>query len=321
MSIGREANKWTPKLIIVFQLTIWTVVGLIFLRKGANSLCDIKDTIRNDTADTQETIVRWNEKQSIQESSIIKNRHRIAEYEVTTWRKDVVALDSSKKTAGNGKWLSRKPYISYRLDNIGRRIPEKSSTNRKLTTNDDVQDTRGIRAIPGRTITASNRNKDEKIDHKESAVVVTFDQSSYNVKKVLIDNDASSSSFQLENSSSVNVVTSDDRDLFEIDEYDTRYKATRIDRIEKKLRRTPVNRVGAAAAITMLAIGVVMLLLGPLIIILRAFGDRRRSRQIFLKSRCHADRPPTYEEAVLMDQAPRYSTLQLDTIPESSFFL
>lgn len=47
-----ETNKWTPKLIIVFQLTIWSIVGIILLQKGAISLRE-KMKLQNDTADVQ----------------------------------------------------------------------------------------------------------------------------------------------------------------------------------------------------------------------------------------------------------------------------
>lgn len=75
----------------------------------------------------------------------------------------------------------------------------------------------------------------------------------------------------------------------------------------------------AAAAVAMLVIGVVMLVLGPAIVILRALEGRRRARRV-TKSRTRKDLPPSYEQATLMDEAPRYSTLHLNLAasPDSS---
>ncbi|XP_078033504.1 uncharacterized protein LOC144468142 [Augochlora pura] len=287
MSLIAQTNKWTPKLIIMFQLTVWTVVGIILLRKGVKSLRDIQDTLRNDTADTQERIARRNEKDLIQESSITENRHRIVE--IAARQSDIpVDRNSSEAFKQNGIWSSRKSYASYQANNIA--IKKRITIDRK-------QDPRGIRAIQSLTVRASNEDKEEQAKNKTESVihdVTTFDTTN------LYDRNENAL-FQLKHSGSTNFS-----------------RLTNIDNIDHKLQRAPVNRIGVAVAITMLAIGVVMLLLGPLIVILRAYSDRRRSTQIFLKSRCHTDRPPTYEEVVLMDQAPRYSTLQLDTILESS---
>lgn len=69
----------------------------------------------------------------------------------------------------------------------------------------------------------------------------------------------------------------------------------------------------AAAAVAMVAVGAVMLVLGPAVIILRALDERRQERR-FLKLSGQDDLPPSYEQATLMDEAPRYSTLSLNTI-------
>lgn len=89
---------------------------------------------------------------------------------------------------------------------------------------------------------------------------------------------------------------------------------------------TAASGAAAAAAVAMLVIGVVMLVLGPAIVILRALEGRRRARRA-TKSRTRKDLPPSYEQATLMDQAPRYSTLHLNAsfdcslMPNSSFAL
>lgn len=81
---------------------------------------------------------------------------------------------------------------------------------------------------------------------------------------------------------------------------------------EKKIR-TRLNTGGAAAAIAMVAVGAAMLVVGPIVIVLRAIDKRRQERR-YLKSTTWDDQPPTYEQATLMNEAPRYSTLNLNTV-------
>jgi len=81
---------------------------------------------------------------------------------------------------------------------------------------------------------------------------------------------------------------------------------------------------GATVAVALVAIGVIMLLVGPVVIILRILDERRQARKpIASPAIAREDLPPTYEQAVLMDEAPRYSTLDLNydrTPPPSPTF-
>ncbi|XP_063980316.1 uncharacterized protein LOC135164132 [Diachasmimorpha longicaudata] len=81
----------------------------------------------------------------------------------------------------------------------------------------------------------------------------------------------------------------------------------------RRLRLSHLSGGGAAAAVAMVAVGAVMLVLGPAVIVLRALDERRQERR-FLKLSGRNDLPPTYEQATLMDEAPRYSSLSLNTI-------
>lgn len=81
----------------------------------------------------------------------------------------------------------------------------------------------------------------------------------------------------------------------------------------RRLRLSHLSGGGAAAAVAMVAVGAVMLVLGPAVIVLRALDERRQERR-FRKLSGRDDLPPTYEQATLMDEAPRYSSLSLNTI-------
>lgn len=83
----------------------------------------------------------------------------------------------------------------------------------------------------------------------------------------------------------------------------------------KKIRNR-ANAGGAAAAIAMVAVGAAMLVVGPMVIVLRALDKRRQERR-YLKSSRWDDQPPTYEQATLMNEVPRYSTLNLNTVHNS----
>lgn len=184
---------------------------------------------------------------------------------------------------------------------------------RKRTTIGRKQDTRDARAIQTETIRGVNKNDEEEIDQKDNNV--NFDEHSYGAGKTL-----RFKLFKLKDSTDpMDIVPLNEDHFFEREDTNGVPSNKTIDNngSDLVLQRSRVNRIGTAVAIVMLAIGVVMLVLGPLIVILRAIGDRRRTREM-LKSRCDNDQPPTYEEAVLMDPAPRYSTLELDRILEPS---
>lgn len=172
------------------------------------------------------------------------------------------------------------------------------------------------------TVYASNENEMESTSRKENVPFhLNTNVRSYNRRTNTLHHSIPTISFPLKISTSTASVPLNDKKFDNNEDNDMSDKGTENNKNEKKSRRSPMNRIGAAIAILMLAIGIVMLLLGPLIVIVRAFSNRRRTREMLLKSREHNDRPPSYEEATLMDQAPRYSTLQLDTILDSSFSL
>ncbi|XP_076678465.1 uncharacterized protein LOC143374314 [Andrena cerasifolii] len=297
MPSSTKANKWSAKLIIVFQLTIWSTVGIILFQRGAISLYG-KAEARNDTADGQEWFARRDQgNESVEESTIKETLHRRVKQEIATRRGDI-APDKLEGATQNGQWAHSRMYSSHRTVNIGPITVERK------------QDTRDIRAIQAQaTVGAADKHGKEKLNHNQN-VILSFPSHENPLdskETVAIVNETSSVLFQLKNSSSTTNLCPSSPD-----------KTIEHVKAENKSQSSPVNRIGAAIAIVMLAIGVVMLLLGPLIVILRAFGDRRRTRQM-LKSRYRNDQPPTYEEATaIMDEAPRYSTLQLDMILDAS---
>lgn len=237
--------------------------------------------------------------ESIQESTIKETIHRSAKQEIAT-RRGNIAPDKLEDATQNGQWAHTRMYSSQQTVNIGPITVERK------------QDTRDIRAIQVQaTVGAADKHVKEKLNHNQN-VILSFPphENPLDPKEtaVAIDDETVSVLFQLKNSSSTTNLCPSSPD-----------KAIEHVKTDNKSQSSSVNRIGAAIAIVMLAIGVVMLLLGPLIVILRAFGDRRRTRQMLLKSRCRNDQPPTYEEVTaIMDEAPRYSTLQLNTFLESS---
>ncbi|CAK9807332.1 hypothetical protein ANTQUA_LOCUS5159 [Anthophora quadrimaculata] len=307
MPLSIQVNKWAPKLTIIFQLTIWSIVGIILLQKGVISLCE-KTKARNDTVAIQEkAVVRWNEEESN------GNRSQVVKFQIGTPLKNNTP-DRTDDVTSNEQW-PRKLYIFHRTSNAGREIFKAiSMIDKKRTMIHQNHDARDVRSI--QTPTIYTNKKDEN-----AIVTLTSNENHYDQQNTTMENNTTSVSFKLKNSGSVNIVTLDKRNFFKHEIDETLHEGAENNKSEtKSRRRSPVNRIGAAIALIMLAIGVVMLLLGPLIVIIRAFSNRRRTREM-LKTRCYNDQPPTYEEATLMDQAPRYSTLQLDTILDSSFSL
>lgn len=82
---------------------------------------------------------------------------------------------------------------------------------------------------------------------------------------------------------------------------------------KSNMRASRANEDGATTAVALVSIGAIMLLVGPIVIILRVLDERRQARKLIaLPTSAREDLPPTYEQAVLMDEAPRYSTLTLN---------
>ena len=243
-----------------------------------------------------------------QKSNITGNHFKIIKFQIGARREDT-AIDHTGDTTSNGQ-LPRELYTSsYGTNNIGA-ISKPTSMIKKRTTIHRKHDAKGVRSIQTSTVYSGNRNEVEQVNHKMNVIIPpTSNENPYETENTIINNSVIN---QIDFDQTTNLIRLTERNFFEHEHNENIEK----DKDETKSRRRPVNRVGTAIAITMLAIGVVMLLIGPLIVIIRTFNNRRRTREM-LKSRCYNDRPPTYEEATLMDETPRYSTLQLDTTSDS----
>ncbi|PBC25964.1 hypothetical protein APICC_07186 [Apis cerana cerana] len=302
MSLNIRMNKWAPKLTIIFQLTIWSIIGIILLQKGVISLCE-KTKVQNDTISKQEKLTRWNEGELFKKSNITENRFKIIKFQIDTQRENIT-IDKSKNITSN--------------KHIGNGIFKTISTIKKRTTIRHEHDTRDLHSIQSSTIYSNNKNEVEKIKHKANIIIpLISNENPYETENSKMNDSMSSVSFEFKDFGTTNLIRLNEKNFFEHENNEMSHKNIGNNKSEVKSRRSHVNRIGTAIAILMLAIGIVMLLLGPLIVIIRTFSHRRRTREM-LKLKCYNDQPPTYEEATLMDQAPRYSTLQLDTILDSS---
>ncbi|XP_012172081.1 uncharacterized protein LOC105666521 isoform X1 [Bombus terrestris] len=296
------------------KLTIWSIIGFIFLQKGVISLCE-KTKARNDTINMQEKFSRWNKGELFRESNVTENRFKIIKFQIGTQREDI-AVDHSGDTVSDEQW-PRELFASDKTDSIGSGISRTISTIKRRTTIHRKQDAKDVYSTQTSTIYSNNRNEVEKVNHKVNVILpLTSNKNPYETEDTVINNSTPSATFESKDFGTTNLIKLTERNFFEHEHNKISDESIGKNKNETKSRRRPVNRVGTAIAITMLVIGVVMLLIGPLIVIIRTFNNRRRNRQM-LKSRCYNDQPPTYEEATLMDETPRYSTLQLDATIDS----
>lgn len=252
---------------------------------------------------SQEKLTRWNEGELFKKSNITENRFKIIKFQIDTQRENIT-IDKSKNITSN--------------KHIGNGIFKTISTIKKRTTIRHEHDTRDLHSIQSSTIYSNNKNEVEKIKHKANIIIpLISNENPYETENSKMNDSMSSVSFEFKDFGTTNLIRLNEKNFFEHENNEMSHKNIENNKSEVKSRRSHVNRIGTAIAILMLAIGIVMLLLGPLIVIIRTFSHRRRTREM-LKLKCYNDQPPTYEEATLMDQAPRYSTLQLDTILDSS---
>lgn len=273
MSVALGANRWASRVVVVLQLAAWSAVGIVLLQKGVSSLQKSSAESRNATKANQ--------------------TETVANLIMTKIPEDL-SHDFQDFDISEGQ--------------IPPRIPEFPEIRKHPRAEDDeeVKDQNQTVSktvppvIPISSLTANHLSSDQKTQ-------------SNNDKKPSQDRPDRSDREEVTQNS-----PNDDEHVTEITTPNYSSKTTeKYDKVfeaRKKIRLSNLSGGGAAAAaVAMVAVGAVMLVLGPVVIILRALDERRQERR-FLKLSGQDDLPPSYEQATLMDEAPRYSTLSLNTI-------
>ncbi|XP_066587289.1 uncharacterized protein [Prorops nasuta] len=285
MSLTLGANKWASRVVIILQLAAWSSVGIVLLQKGVTSLQKMPEAANG----TRIQILALNDPKDrsneANELAVVPLSRNYATWKSTgTEDQDVSGADYSRGARTTERLSPSSPLSNGQRSHGTQEYSSKAEG-------------KGFLENLAAKLTAQSlfeeRNKGMEQLNKE-----TFDISARRYNELHTDNKVNESL---------------DRFLANVNET---VKTMGSVETRKRLRLSRLSGGGAAAAVAMVAVGAVMLVLGPAVIILRALDERRQERR-FLKLSGQDDLPPTYEQATLMDEAPRYSSLSLDTIQAS----
>lgn len=294
MSLASGANKWASKAVIVLQLAAWSAVGVVLLQKGIVSLQKLPKA---------SNITQVNTTNRVLESDLSAVRHRHSVNEAIDL--SVVPLNEllPKKYGGQGlrdEGVVSKNDLEQKSNESRHDDGKKEATMKELMgINDDDEKAKKM-------TTELKNERPEGTKTKELADVTSSTVRTNQEDKV-------------QNGSRTNSLVKPDANVEEKVESSTPIDVTkRRNRIWEARKKWKMSHVvggggGTAAAIAMVTVGAIMLILGPAVVILRALDEKRQERR-FIKLSAQDDLPPTYEQATLMDEAPRYSTLSLNTI-------
>ncbi|XP_057330180.1 uncharacterized protein LOC130670734 [Microplitis mediator] len=316
MTMTSGTNKWASRAVVILQLAAWSAVGIVLLQKGVSSLQKGSE-MRNITQTTSINTAGYNSiDKDLSVISIVENSKPYLSSEVLP-----------KSSSGSSKIFDAK-LMAHKLEKINEK-------NSPIEFDEDKDGPRVLESL--------DSSKDKLTDLKKPGVKKTS-KTNFSEFEPQGDADKFKSSTDIKDSSVKLILpmmnSSSERQSEIIPVYEDTFKRSRnfsslSEDSEKKetnktvvqtstakpsmwetrrrLRLSHLSGGGAAAAVAMVAVGAVMLVLGPAVIVLRALDERRQERR-FLKLSARDDLPPTYEQATLMDEAPRYSSLSLNTI-------
>ncbi|XP_018341411.1 PREDICTED: uncharacterized protein LOC108747975 isoform X2 [Trachymyrmex septentrionalis] len=313
MSLTSRTNRWASRIIIILQLVTWNAVGIILLHRGASTLhrriLETNNVVEVDPSTGLESVVsstRHEYDLSTQQQPIIKNVEIIQidpSLDDDTNLSGLTAIRNERLKDASEIFSKKQPSTLFLADPLA--VPTKN----KDAMNKISRIARDREHILGNGISSNI--------HAEEDVISTSDYSESKTAGSVLSKEEDLDLVENATRATVHETSSTlgkkaDQDQFTI----------RTDKSKVKFSR--VNENIATTAVALVSIGAIMLLVGPIVIIMRILDERRQARKLMaLPSRSQEDLPPTYEQAVLMDEAPRYSTLALNydrTPPPSPTF-
>ncbi|XP_034940533.1 uncharacterized protein [Chelonus insularis] len=327
MAMTSGTNKWASRAVVILQLAAWSAVGIVLLQKGVSSLqkeseprnisqiIPISSPSFHPSEDKDLSVIPIiSEHTKVKENPNPQNSILSEKLQGGGINRDVLA-DKSKVNAPGTLEFNEEidgPKVLESVDPLAKEELEKQKeileeiNNLKKTVKqkkvDDTYKKDTDELIP------SNKSKGfssiKLVDNKNLLNSSAADQENQRVSEKTDDVSLKSTHvniFQTEDHLENKTVPASSTSKPSV--WETR----------RRLRLSHLSGGGAAAAVAMVAVGAVMLVLGPAVIVLRALDERRQERR-FQKLAARDDLPPTYEQATLMDEAPRYSSLSLNTI-------
>ncbi|XP_012535889.1 uncharacterized protein LOC105836417 [Monomorium pharaonis] len=323
MSLTSRTNRWASRVIIILQLVTWNAVGVILLHRGVSTLrrriletSDVAEVNPPTGLDSVVSSTRSDENEylSTQQGSIDRNVEIIIR----------IDPDESPLRNGNKNNSGSSAIRSERLKDTFEIVSAEQRPTLFLADALGVPTT--ARGTPSSRLKNHLTEIDRRVDDRPEDKDVTSKISRIaRDREHVLDNGGI---IQEDDTSSILDRSTEEGEDFDFAENVTRATVRETSpvlgeevdrhrpvaaRTGKGVRLSRVNHDGATMAVGLVVIGAIMLLIGPVVIILRILDERRRARKsIASPARMREDLPPTYEQAVLMDEAPRYSTLDLN---------
>ncbi|XP_071566821.1 uncharacterized protein [Temnothorax nylanderi] len=344
MSLTSRTNRWASRVIIILQLATWNAVGIVLLHRGVSTLRRrILETSYVVEADLPTGL----------ESVVSSTRRDGSEYDLSTERQ---SIDKNVEIIIQIDPDGSSPRSDRNLFGLGAMRNERLKDAFEIASEEQrstlfLADPLGVPTTVLGTPSSRLRNHltetDRRIDDRPENNVVTSRISRVaRDREHILGKEISRSVQEEEDTASIldrsgSILTKGKEEEEEKEEdFAEEGNATRATVRETTQRTSPdqfalwtgktgksnvrfsrVNEDSATTAVALVAIGAIMLLVGPVVVILRILDERRQARKLIaLPASAREDLPPTYEQAVLMDEAPRYSTLSLnyDRTPPSS---
>ncbi|XP_012226123.1 uncharacterized protein [Linepithema humile] len=338
MSLTSRTNRWASRAVVILQLIIWNAIGIFLLQRGVSSLrrkmletnniIEINPSIGLGVESTVSSM-RYIENDydlaiSVQQQLVDKNAKMIIEInsESPLDNQNRPGLNVIRSTLGDAFEIvteEERSTLSF-LDSlevpmINQGTPSSPMKNQLMNINQ--RDLEG--KSTGNRISRIARDKERTLANRISEVekAVTHSESESISQEEETDATGKDSDF-VENTSRPTMHKLSTQ-ISSVREKTGDYGVDNLRRNENRIKFSRISNGSAATAVAMVVIGVIMLLLGPAMIILRVFDERRRARQMtMLSATAREDLPPSYEQAVFMSEAPRYSTLALNDDRSSS---
>ncbi|XP_071635944.1 uncharacterized protein [Temnothorax longispinosus] len=342
MSLTSRTNRWASRVIIILQLATWNAVGIVLLHRGVS-------TLRRRILETN-YVVEADPPTGL-ESIVSSTRRNGSEYDLSTQRQ---SIDKNVEIIIQIDPDGASPRSDRNLFGLGAMRDERLKDAFEIAS--EEQRSTLFLADPLGTPSSRLRNHltetDRRIDDRPENNVVTSRISRVaRDREHILGKGISRSVQEEEDTASIldrsgSILTKEEKEEEEKkkeENFAEEGNATRATVRETTQRTSPeqfalwtgktgktgksnvrfsrVNEDSATTAVALVAIGAIMLLVGPVVVILRILDERRQARKLVaLPASAREDLPPTYEQAVLMDEAPRYSTLSLnyDRTPPSS---
>ncbi|XP_011254186.2 uncharacterized protein LOC105250028 [Camponotus floridanus] len=311
MSLTLRTNRWASRIIIILHLVIWNAVAIILLQKGVNIL-------RKRILDTGYTIETNSSIDLSIESTITSIRRAENEYLAIVSAQDQLIDRNEKITIRVDPESSVRNDKNYPGLNVIKNEFEIASKEQRSTLSNPFENS----TTDGQTLRIENHRENKSSSSKTSRIARD--------REYFLDDRPSKNTHAKENvtgsiSESKEEGNRDakEKDLNSVDDVSRESKFFARENSGRQvtnssLRRSS-NRIrfshnsGAVTAVTMVAIGAIMLLIGPIVIILRILDERKQARKLHaLAAAAREDLPPTYEQAVFSSEAPRYSSLALN---------